>query len=69
METFLIRGRVHYAVMNDDFHSPVVYSEETFGRHSLVRVVQDMFGGDSQEELESAAELVQLIETSRQSNT
>lgn len=52
MEKFLIRGAVHYAVMNDDFHSTVVYSEENLGRHSLVRVVQDMFGRDSQEELE-----------------
>ncbi|PMD20004.1 hypothetical protein NA56DRAFT_705245 [Hyaloscypha hepaticicola] len=69
MEKLLIRGAVHYAVMNDDFHSPVVYSEETLGRHPLVRVVQDVFGGDSQEELERTAELVQLIEASRQSNT
>jgi hypothetical protein len=66
---FLSRGKARYAIMNDNFHSPVIYSEETLGRHSLVRVAQDVFGGDSQEELERAADLVQLIEASRQSNT
>jgi hypothetical protein len=71
MERFLIRGQTHYADWNDGgYYSnvPVVYSEKTLARHSLVRVVQDMFGGDSQEESERVAELVQLIEVSRQFN-
>ena len=68
LEKFLIRGKAHYAIMNDNFDSHIVYSEKTLGRHTLVRVVQDMFGGASQEEYERTAELLRLIEASRQSN-